>query len=314
MSGAYDEVLARNVTAYDAAVAERAAGETPAWKIAEHDAFVARLMAEGARSLVEIGAGTGFHARRFADAGLDVLATDPSPAMVAYCRSLGLAAARTDVLGLALPAPRDAAFAMSSLLHVPVADVPAALARVRENVRAGGLVYIGLYGGVDREGELAHDTYVPKRWFVSHGDARLVALAAAAFEIVDFHTVDVGLGEVHFQALTLRAPARRDAGVACSVDMSALTPDQVGALVDTATQMTDARLATAPPGPMHNMFSSIRNQLRYMRETIDAGRKPAIEDLNRLTLHVIAVREFETSDEAYCSALTKAAYHFKQLR
>lgn len=89
-------------------------------------------------------------------------------------------------------------------------------------------------------------------------------------------------------------------------------PSELPALIDRALQMTEERLADAPAGSMHGMYSSIRNQLRFMKDTIAAGTLASIEDKNRLTLHVIAVREFDTSDPDYCGALCNAAYLFKQ--
>lgn len=200
----YDQVLARNIAAYDSAVEARAATELTGWKRAEHDRFVERLQSEGARSLVEIGAGTGRHGVLLQEAGFAVLATDPSPAMVAHCRACGLEARETDVLGLRLDEPRDAAFAMNSMLHVPSADLDAALVRVAEAVVAGGLFFMGVYGGADEEGEVDDDTYEPRRWFVSSTDERLLEAVSRRFEVVDFHRVDAGFDAVHFQSLTLR--------------------------------------------------------------------------------------------------------------
>ena len=110
-----------------------------------------------------------------------------------------------DVLALRLEAPRDAAFAMNSLLHVPAVVFPTALERVADVIRIGGLCYLGVYGGRDAEGVRDEDHYVPKRWFVSYSDERLVEQALTVFDIVDFHAVDLGSDEdFHFQSLTLR--------------------------------------------------------------------------------------------------------------
>lgn len=90
------------------------------------------------------------------------------------------------------------------------------------------------------------------------------------------------------------------------------TPSELHALIDRALEMTEERVAKAPAGSMHSMYSSIQNQLRFMKDTIAAGTSASIDDKNRLTLHVIAVRELETSDPQYCDALCNAAYLFKQ--
>ncbi|MBI4941368.1 MAG: hypothetical protein HY830_11535 [Actinobacteria bacterium] len=88
---------------------------------------------------------------------------------------------------------------------------------------------------------------------------------------------------------------------------------RVAARVDRARAMTDERLAVAPPGSLRTVYTSIRNQLEYMRETLASGVGPAVADVNRLTLGVIAVREFEASDLAYCDAVCDAVFTFKQL-
>ncbi|MEZ4399713.1 MAG: immunity protein Tsi6 family protein [Kofleriaceae bacterium] len=95
--------------------------------------------------------------------------------------------------------------------------------------------------------------------------------------------------------------------------MSQISRSHVAALVDRARAMTDDRLAAAPAGAVHAMFASIQSQLEYMRQTIAGGGRPAIEDVNRLTLGVIAVREFETADVDYCDAICDAVFNFKKL-
>ena len=205
---AYDEIVRRNVEAYDGAVAERAAGEAylQPWKLTEHESFEQRLADAGHRTIIEIGAGTGVHSRRFADAGYDVLATDPSPAMIAHCAARGLQTQQTDVIGLRLDEPRDAAFAMNSLLHVPRALLGTALGTIRRALVPGGLCYVGIYGGEAREGVVDEDGYEPKRWFASHSDEEMVAAAWSVYGLVDFHVVDLGVADLHFQSLTLQRP------------------------------------------------------------------------------------------------------------
>lgn len=84
------------------------------------------------------------------------------------------------------------------------------------------------------------------------------------------------------------------------------------AMIDHALQMTEDRLARTPAGTsVHAMFGSIRAQLRFMRDTAAAGLTPTPETKNRLTLGVIAIREFETTDPEYADALTAAVHRFR---
>ncbi|HEY2505979.1 MAG TPA: class I SAM-dependent methyltransferase [Streptosporangiaceae bacterium] len=185
------------------------------WKLAERAAFLARLQAAGCRRLLEIGAGTGQDGAFFAEHGLDVLATDLSPAMVARCREKGLDARVLDFAELGAgvsglphdglePACFDAVHAMNCLLHVPTAELPAILAAIERVLRPGGLFFLGLYGGAGTEGPAEWDDHVPKRFFSFRTDEQIVAIATERFSLLDFHVV--GAGEQRFQSLTLFRP------------------------------------------------------------------------------------------------------------
>ena len=86
------------------------------------------------------------------------------------------------------------------------------------------------------------------------------------------------------------------------------TPDSLLSDIDKAIAMTDERLTAAP----RDMLKSIRTQLSFMRDTIAAGRAPTVDEKNRLTIGVIAAREFEDSDPAYADALADASFAFKK--
>jgi SAM-dependent methyltransferase len=204
----YDEVLAHNLLAYGGRVEERAgAGIDEPWRLAEHEAFLGRMQAEGRRTLLEIGAGTGRSGVWFAQRGIDVLCTDASPAMVEHCRSLGLRAEVQDFLSLAVETPVEAVFSFNNLLHVPLADLPPVLGSVERCLEPGGLFFWGQYGGIRKEGPMDSDPYEPKRFFSSQTDDELLATASARFDIVDFRRVDLGWTDgAGFQALTLRRP------------------------------------------------------------------------------------------------------------
>lgn len=82
--------------------------------------------------------------------------------------------------------------------------------------------------------------------------------------------------------------------------------------VDHALEMTDARLA-ALPFEARAMLSSVRNQLVFMRDVVASGRCPTTAEKNALSLGVIAVRELEDTDPAFCDALTGALFEFRKL-
>jgi SAM-dependent methyltransferase len=192
---------------YDGGADRRDRQDKPPWKIAERAAFLRRLQQEGCVRLLEIGAGTGQDSAFFASNGLDVVATDLSPAMVARCLAKGLDARVMDFAGLDFaPASFDAVHAMNCLLHVPDAELPAVLARISRVLRPGGLFFLGVYGGTSSAGAAAWDDHVPPRYFARRTDGQILQFASEAFDVVDFHVAQDGT-EFRFQSLTLRGRA-----------------------------------------------------------------------------------------------------------
>jgi len=206
VSRRYDDVTRDLQRIYDSVVDQRARSEVEPWKQAERTAYLELLRREGRQTLLEIGAGTGVHGRFFADAGLEVVCTDLSSAMVEHCRAQGLVAYRQDLLHLDLDRAFDAAFAMNCLLHVPREDFPAALSAIRSTLAAGGVFYLGQYGGIVRDGIWEGDSYVPPRYFSFLTDTELLDFARERFEVESFNAVDVGFDDgTYFQSLVLRA-------------------------------------------------------------------------------------------------------------
>ncbi len=202
----FDDVADDLRAAYTGGVERRDREGKTDWKLTERATFLDRLRAAGARSLIEIGAGTGQDSRYFQDHGLDVLATDLTPAMVEACAAKGLTAQVMNLLDPGLPAESfDAAYAMNCLLHVPDADLPTALRSIRGLLRPGGLFYAGVYGGDGSEGVAEWDTHEPKRFFSWRTDAQIRDIASQYFDVVDFH-VQGERDRYRFQSLTLRRP------------------------------------------------------------------------------------------------------------
>lgn len=186
---------------YDAEVDHRDGLTKQDWKLDERAAFLDRLRAAEAVTLLEIGAGTGQDSTFFAGEGIEVTAVDLSPAMIERVRAKGLRGLVGDVRNLGLPdGSFDAGYAFNSLLHVPNADLAAALASVRAALKPGGLFYLGVYGGAEPEEGFSDD----HRFFSFRSDHDLLTYAKEQFDILDFHVVHDG--ELRFQSVTLVCP------------------------------------------------------------------------------------------------------------
>jgi SAM-dependent methyltransferase len=210
MSSRNQEILSSLRAAYDRSAGDRdrRAGYKTPWKIAERAAFLERIRFDGRHDLLELGAGTGQDSLFFKHNGLAVVATDLSSRMVEHCRAKGLDARVADFLHLGLPpASVDAVYALNCLLHVPNAELGSVLESIRFVMRPTALFFLGVYGGPSREGPLENDEHVPPRFFSLRTDDELQHMVTPYFDLVDFHTVRLKEGDLHFQSLTLRRPA-----------------------------------------------------------------------------------------------------------
>lgn len=205
-----DDMRTRMRVAYDAEAEARDHKNFPKWKRRIREDFLAILRGEQLIRFLEIGAGTGRDGAFFAEHGLDVVCVDLSPEMVRLCREKGLEAHAMDVVDLRFPGGSfDAVYSLNSLLHLSKTEFPQALREVRRVLRPGGPFFLGLYGGIDREGVWEEDTYEPKRFFSFRTDARLLEAVGEVFDVVSFDRVAVETADprFHFQSLILRKGA-----------------------------------------------------------------------------------------------------------
>ena len=203
----WEETKAQLRLAYDRAAEERDRHEKESWKLRERQDFLHRLLAVDTRQLLELGTGTGEDALFFQAAGIDVTGVDLSSEMVRISRGKGLHVQELDFTTVAehfSPASFDGAYSINALLHVPKERWDMILTGVQAVVGPNGLLCLGVYGGVDRDGIWLDDHYLPPRHFTFHTDDALVERLSRFFDVVDFHTVDYGHALLHFQAATLR--------------------------------------------------------------------------------------------------------------
>lgn len=203
----YQKVTGDLRTAYDRAADERDRKEEPPWKMAERLAFLQLLQKESKQRLLEIGAGPGWDSLYFQENGLEVVCTDLSAEMIRLCREKGLDAHEMDFLTLDFAdSSFDAVYARNCLLHVPKANLGEVLQEIRRVMAPGGLFFLGVFGGIDRDGPWEDDQHVPKRHFALYLDEEIAEIAAGYFDLRDFITIESGSKRsgVHFQRLILQ--------------------------------------------------------------------------------------------------------------
>lgn len=186
---------------YDRNAGKRATHPLPEWRVEVRERWITTVLAAGARSVVDLGAGTGTDARAFAEAGLVVTALDLSPEHVAFARDNGLDAVVGDLVATGLPDDAfHAAWSASAFMHLGEGEFEDALGEVTRVVAPGGLVCLGLWGGVDFDEVWEEDFHVPPRRFIHRSDDRLIELVGAVLDITSFWTDQTGFRpEIHYQ-------------------------------------------------------------------------------------------------------------------
>ena len=193
MSRRYQEIAKELRRHYDATAQQRDCSVRAPWKLKVRENFTSLLRSEEKRKLLEIGAGPGSDSLFFQSHGLEVVASDLSPEMVEHCRQKGLRAVVADFLSLDFPdESMDAIYAFNCLLHVPRADLPAVLANLHRMLRAGGLINVVTYGGVDREGTFVEGGFEEGRFLSYYGKETLLKVYTALFEVVHVTNVETG--------------------------------------------------------------------------------------------------------------------------
>ncbi|SEI74930.1 Methyltransferase domain-containing protein [Arthrobacter sp. yr096] len=180
--------------------------------------FVRLLKSEHRHSLVELGCGTGVEGLEFVRAGIHYTGVDLSPESVHVACSAGLDASVAS--GRSLPFPDavfDAAWTMSTLLHVPnsgIHDVVRELVRV---TASGAPIAVGLWSGEDCEVLNPEDLEEPRRFFSRRSDDTVRGIFGEHGSVEHFRTWPEGVGvesgpgagnwSQHYQFLVFRTPA-----------------------------------------------------------------------------------------------------------
>ncbi len=171
-------------------------------------AFARQLSAEGRRHLVDIGAGPGLDTEAWQHDGYSVVGLDLATANVMTMRARGL----TGIVGSLYALPlRDGAFeaawSMSTFVHVPHDRFDEAMLELLRVVEPGGVLGIGTWGGREFEGVPHFGTIRPYRFFSLAGHDRWQAMLARRATVEHFEVHDPHAGDGwEYQFAVLRTP------------------------------------------------------------------------------------------------------------
>lgn len=167
--------------------------------------FAARLPEGG--HILEAGCGVGRDAKAFLDMGFRVTAFDGSPKMAQLATAhAGIPVAVMDFRDVAWTDAFDGVWASACLLHLPMAELPAVVGRLRDALKAGGVLEMSFkYGRGERlaNGGLRHFTDLDE------DGGRALVQAAGGLEIIDLEvSADSrpGLAHERWLIITCRRP------------------------------------------------------------------------------------------------------------
>ena len=186
-------------------------------RVEERDRFISMLKAEGRHGVLEIGTGAGLDGLNFVQAGIHYTGVDLAEEHVRQARSKGLDVSVASVRRLPFA---DGAFpavwTMSTLLHIPAADIDGVLRELVRVAAPNAPIAVGLWSGDDEEMLNPEDDLEPRRFFSRRSDETVRRIFGRHGTIEDFVTWPEGTGEEsgpgagnwtqHYQFLILRTP------------------------------------------------------------------------------------------------------------
>ncbi|MCB0968449.1 MAG: class I SAM-dependent methyltransferase [Ilumatobacter sp.] len=193
---------------YEQEVALDRRAELPEHRVRLRDEFAGVLRADGARTLLDVGAGPGLDVVGFAADGFESTGLDLAVGNAAAIRRRGARAVAGSLYALPFRSGSfDAVWTMSTLVHVPDARFDDAVRELLRVVRPGGAVAVGTWGGFDFEGVSEHGDIRPYRFFALRTHERFAALLARHGTVEGYQTMAPNPdSHWEYQFAVLRAP------------------------------------------------------------------------------------------------------------
>lgn len=156
-------------------------------------------------TMLDMGCGCGMDSQFFMNQGFKVKGIDLSDRLINICKKKNIDAEKMDFFNLELLSEKfDCVYAQNSLLHVPKKDFECILSKIHHQVKKNGIVYIGMFGGIDREGVYDKDFFNPKRFFNSYTDQNIIDLVSKQFKVLSFERKDLENNDFHHQSIFLQ--------------------------------------------------------------------------------------------------------------
>lgn len=188
---------------YDQEMADRASRPVVEERSQHLDRFLEELERRGAVSVVEVGCGAGRDGAIIKHTGLDYIGVDLSASSINICNGQGLRAVQADAVSLPFEdSTFDAAWSMSTLMHLPGVEFGLALHELTRVVRPGGVIEVGVWGYVDNRERISPDG----RFFGQRSDEAFQAELAEVGTVLDFETWAWQEDAGHYQWARIEVP------------------------------------------------------------------------------------------------------------
>jgi ubiquinone/menaquinone biosynthesis C-methylase UbiE len=148
--------------------------------------------------ILDVGSGTGRDALFLKENGLTPVCIDISSAMVEICKKKGLETYKKDIENLDLEEESfDGVWAYTSLLHIPKDRIYNSLARIKEILKEGGLLFLGMVEGNGEKIYRSPNKPKKSRFFALYSDEEIRNALQDYFKIIKHKRFETSRGETY---------------------------------------------------------------------------------------------------------------------